>query len=378
MPPSTSWSRVVNTTIADYIRGEEVNIMRNRKVTAMLKAKGRITFNHGGDYLDWKVRYKRSPMQGYADSDTLTFSRRDRWKTAQLDWRGYAATDSMTKSERLRNKSTEAIIKVYEQIGKSLMEDMEDQFGDEFYIDGNASGNTKRIHGLESFFSTSGASTKYPVGLPNDTYAGLVCTLGNYGGSWSTTGTTTTATDWPAGTGDAHYDFWAPLIVDYTSAVATSTAAGTQGWTSSTKTWPNTCKEAIRFGVIYSHRDKSRRGQLETGLFNSDLYRQFVNTLDTEERVVVSRGDGEGLLSLGFRDVINFEGLEISWEYGVPAYIGYGWNFEQVELQSMQGNLFVPEGPDFDISTQSYRFSIDFYGNMKSNPKYQVKWKNVS
>jgi hypothetical protein len=127
-----------------------VNILRNRKLLAMMQERGRITINHSGDLMDWKVRYKRAPMQGYADSDTLTFSRRDRWKTAQLDWRGYAATDSMTKLERLKNKDTEAIVKVYSEIATNLMDDMDDQFGDELYIDGNAAGNTKRIHGIES------------------------------------------------------------------------------------------------------------------------------------------------------------------------------------------------------------------------------------
>jgi hypothetical protein len=40
----------------------------------------------------------------FSESDTLTFSRINRWKTAQLGWRGYAATDSITKFEKLKNK----------------------------------------------------------------------------------------------------------------------------------------------------------------------------------------------------------------------------------------------------------------------------------
>jgi hypothetical protein len=39
------WSRVVNSTIRKYIRDREINILRNRKLTAMLKKKGRIAFN---------------------------------------------------------------------------------------------------------------------------------------------------------------------------------------------------------------------------------------------------------------------------------------------------------------------------------------------
>src|SRR5947209_7511693 len=159
------WSRIVNTTIANYIKGEEVNILRNRKLTAMLKEKGRLTFNWSGDYMDWKVRYRRAPMQGYADTETLTFPRRDRWKTAQLGWRGYALTDSMTKQEKLKNRGMQAIINIYDQIAKSLLDDMQEAFSDELYIDGGAAGNSKRIHGLESFFSGATSDAGNLVGL---------------------------------------------------------------------------------------------------------------------------------------------------------------------------------------------------------------------
>ncbi len=377
--PAPDWSRIVNTTMHEFIREEEENILRNRKLLALLKSRGRISMNHAGDYMDWKIRYKRAPMQGYADQDTLTFSRRDRWKTAQLEPRGYAATDSMTKFEKLKNKSTEAIIKIYEQIGPSLMSDMDDQFGDELYIDGNASGNGKRIHGIESFMSTSGASVKQPIGLPSDTYAGLVCTLGNYGGSWSTTGTTTTNTDWPSGNGDAHYDFFSPLLVDYTSTITTNSTTGVTGWNAATKTWPNTCIEALRFGIIKGKKNKSKKGQLDLILLNDELYRQWLDKYQAEENLFVQRGDSKtGLYALGFTDVMNFDGCDVGYEYGVPMGVGYGWSMDNMELCSYQGQLFVPEGPDFDIASQSFRFSIDMFGNLKFNPRYFTKWLAIS
>jgi hypothetical protein len=365
------WSRIVNTTIHEYVRDEEINIVRNRKLLAMMQDRGRITMGHSGDIIDWKVRYKRAPMQGYADSDTLTFSRRDRWKTAQLDWRGYAATDSMTKLERLKNKDTQAIIKVYSQIAESLMSDMDDQFGDEFYIDGNASGNTKRIHGFESMFASTTASSSglAPIGTNGATYAGLVTTLGNYGGLW--TGT------WPTGSGDAHYDFWTPLVVDYTSAITTANG----GWSASSKTWSNTCKEAMRFGIIKGRKNKSKKGQLDLILLNDELFRQFGNMLDASERLTVEKGSNPGknsLYSLGFGDAVNFEGVEVSYEYGIPSNLGYGFSMDNCELMSLQPQLFVPVGPDYDISTQSYRFSIDFFGNLRCNCRYFLKLQNLA
>lgn len=354
------WSRIANTTIHEFVREEEINILRNRKLLAMMRERGRITMNHAGDLMDWKVRYRRAPLQGYADTDTLTFSRRDRWKTAQLEWRGYATTDSMTKAEKIKNKNTEAIVKIFDGMAKRLLEDIEDQFGDELYINGNAAGNSKRIHGFDSF-TTNSASAGNLVATPNTTYAGLVTNLGNYGGSW--TGT------WPVGSGDAHYDFWSPLIVDTTNT----------GWAAATKTWPNTCVEAMRFGIIKSRKNKSRKGMLDLIVLNDDLYRQWLAQLDTKERIVIDRGrKSGGDQTVGFEDTQNFDGCEILYEYGVPADSGYGFNVDQMELRSLQSQLFVPEGPDFDIASQSWRFSIDYFGNLVVNPRYMLKLAKVS
>jgi hypothetical protein len=376
---AVEWSRIVNTTTHDFIREVEVNVMRNRKLLAVMQDRGRVSFGHSGDLMDWKIRYKRAPMIGYADADTLTFSRRDRWKTAQLEWRGYAATDSMTKMERLKNKNVEAIVKIYSEIAKNLMDDLDDQFGDEFYINGTAAGNEKRVHGIETFMGTSGTSAKQPVGLPNSSYAGLVCTLGNYGGSWSTTGATTTNTDWPMGTGDAHYDFWAPLIVDYTNANATSATNGTTGWTSATKTWPNTCEEALRYGIVAGEKNRSKKGQLDIILLENELYRQFAQFQAGKEQLRVQRGDKPGgLYALGFADTINFEGCDVSFEYGIPRGSGYGWSMDNMELKSLQDSLFAPEGPDYDIASKSYRYSIDFMGNLTHNVRNFTKWKNLT
>lgn len=368
------WARIVNTTTHDYIREEEVNIMRNRKLLALMQARGRISFGHSGDLMDWKVRYKRAALAGYADGDILSFSRNQRWQTAQLEYRGYSITDSYTKKERLMNAGTEAIVKFWSQTTSLLMEDVEDQFCEELFVDGNAAGNSKRMHGLESFFGNSGANASAPIGTPSDTYAGLTTGLGDYGGS------TSSGAAWPmTGTFDAHYDYWSPLVVDYTSAVAT----GSGGWAASTKTWPNTCKEAMRFGLQFSRKNKSKRGEVDLIMLDNQLFRQFGTALDSSENIYVQKGksglgDQANLVSLGFGQVINFEGCEVTSEYGMPANVGYGLSLANLEICSMQDTMFVPEGPDEDIGSKSYRFSIDWFGNMRANPRYHFKLAAVT
>jgi hypothetical protein len=359
------WSRIVNTTIADYVRGEENNILRNRKLLALMQQKARISFNHAGDKIVKRVRYKRAPMVGYSDGDTLTFARRDRWKTTELDWRGYSSTDAMTKKERLMNKGTEAIINIYEDVAKSLMDDVNDQFGEEFYVDGNATGNTQRLHGIESFLGNGGASAAGYIGTPSDTYANLSTALANYGGSWSTSGGNST---WPIGTGDAHYDFWSPLIVDYTDTL----------WSAGTDNWANNCTEALRFGIVHSKKNKTMTGSLSYITLETELYRQYLNSLDSKQQINVNQNQKTGLLSLGFTDVTMFDGVEMTSEYGMPSGVGYGLNVDQMHLMSLQGKLFVVEGPEYDIETKSWRTSIDFFGNMWCNPRYQVKWMSIT
>lgn len=356
------WARVVNTTTRQFLKGETVEVLRNRKLLAILNDRGRVTYNHSGTDIQWQVRFKQAPLVGYDDADTMTFSRINRWKNGVLPWRGYVATDSMTKKEKEINKGTEALVKVYSQIASMLMQDIEEQFGDQLYIDGNASGNSKLIHGIESFMGVSSTVSSSPVGNPSDTYAGLSTALGNYGGSWSG--------NWPTGTGDAHYDFFSPTIVDYTNSL----------WGFSSNVWANTCIPSLRFGIIKGKKNKSKRGQLDLILLNDELYRPFLERLQLEEHLHVQPNNGSsGLWKLGFTDLQNFDGVDVTYEYGVPANVGYGWCMNLVELCSLQSDLFIPEGPDFDISSQSWRFSIDFLGNLKFEAiRNFLKWIAIS
>jgi hypothetical protein len=351
---------VVNTTIANYIRGEENNILRNRKLTAIMREKGRISLNWSGTKMDWKVRYRRGAIQGFSHADTMSFKPVDRWKTAELEWRGYNTTELMTKLDRLKNASTQAIINTYSELAKSLLDDMEEAFGDELYIDGNAAGNSKRIHGIESFMG-AGASIGGLVRQPNDTFAGLSTNLGFYGGNW--TG------DWPTGKGDAHYDFWSPLLVDYTGS----------GWAASTKTWPNTCLEALRFATIKTMKNKTPKGRLDMHLLNDEMYRQALEAVDSKVRINAQHNASNStLVKLGYTDVFNYDGVDVTFEYGTPVNTGYGFNCDQMHLCSMQNALFVPDGPDWDIASKAWRLSLDFFGNCRWNCRYFHKLFNYT
>lgn len=361
----SDWAGQVHATLSNYIKGEENNTLRNRKVLAMLKSKGRISFNWSGLDMVWRIRYAQGQMQGYADGETLTFPRRNRRQTATLPWRGYAMSESLNKLDKLKNRGREAIVNFYATLGEDMMKDMGEVFGPQVYVDGEAAGNGRKIHGIESYMGSSGVTRPF-VADPSDTYAGLSTALAAYGGSW--TGT------WPNGEGDAKFDFFSPILVNYTGP-----DVGGVGWKSNTKTWEHTCIEALRFGILYAMRSKSNKGMLDTIILDRELYRQFLERLDERTRITVqSNASNSTLIKLGFSDVQNFDGVDITTEFGIPSGVGYGFNFDEMEMRSMQSQMFNVEGPDWDIATRSWRTAIDFLGNMTSSPRSALKFAAFS
>jgi hypothetical protein len=342
------WAGIVNTTITKYFRGETDEVLRNRILLAILNDRGLVTMNNTGKDVQWQPRFLQAPMIGFDDSDTLTFSRVNRHKDASLPWRGYAMPESMTERERLMNSGVEAIVKVFSNKAKWMMEDIEEQLGTELYVDGNATGNSKKFHGIESFGGYSGTVASSPVGSPHSVYGNLNTDLASYGGGW--------AGNWPQGTGSATYDFWSPTIVDYTNAF----------WPQATKTWPNTCIDALRYGIMATQKNKSKKKALDIILLERELYRQWVSLLQTEERLNVSPENGSsGAWKLGFKNMQNFDGVDVTWEYGTPSGVGYGLCMNDVELMSLQAELVVAKGPTFEESSQSWRFWATILANLK-------------
>jgi hypothetical protein len=254
---NSPWARIVNSTIRDYLREEEINILRNRKTLALMKKRGRISYNHSGTAVDWKVRYRRAPLVGFADGDTVTFARQDRDKTAAIDWRGYSASDAMTKGEFLQNRKASAIIKLFDSRTKILVEDVEEQFSEQIWVDGSLPANAKAMHGIETFLNYGTVTAGNAFLLPTAVYGGINCAPGAYGGSWSASGNL----QWPHGKGDqatgATYDFWSPLILDVGDTTYWGASATWGGATNPT------CVEAVALMIIKSKKSPSKKGTLD-------------------------------------------------------------------------------------------------------------------
>ena len=355
MASSTDWARSIATTIVNHLREEEVASLRKYKVFAALEGSGNIRTNMSGRGFDWEIQYRNHNPSGNNGETPRSFARQNLWKNAELEYRGAQVTDAIYKKEMLENRSAQALVNVAGKMASRLLTSMEQYLAKEWVVDGYAAGNELRFHGIESFMGTNGtinvstgaqrsANAADPFGYPSDTYAGLSTVLGAYGGSQK-------SGVWPNGEADPEYDFYAPVIVNHTSTYFGGS------------TWAANCVKAVREAIHQTRRNDTKEDQVDMVLLDRRLFIDFLNTLDSKERVIVSRTNG--LRSYGFTDVFELDGVEISGENSIPANTGYGLAIGNMELLCMENQLMVSEGPFYDEQTQQFRYVVSTLGNLK-------------
>lgn len=378
MASNTDWARTIGTTLVNHLKEEELTTFRKFKVFAALEANGKVAMNQGGRGFDWQVRFKNQPVTSNNGESPRIFARHNLWQRANLPYRGYSVTDQVTKREMLENRGAQALIDVAGKMASRLQESMEQHLASEVYVDGNATGNENRFHGLESIFGYNGtinvstgaqraANAADPFASPSDVYAGLNTDLGYLAGSLKPISPTPSKNSWPLVPADPEYDYYSPIICNYTS-----TYFGGQN-----ATWKDQCIEAMREAVNHAKRNDTRENQIDMILLDRALYIQFLNRLDARERAIVSKSNG--LRSYGFGDVVELDGIEVSTEYAVPPGVGYGLSIGNLELKCMEGQMMTAEGPFYNEELQSHRYAVSVLANIKmKSPRNFVKWAAIA
>mgnify|MGYP000863016899 CR=1 FL=1 len=372
---STDWARAANTTLTKYVREVENDVLRNYQIGALLEANGRVSYNNTGRGIAWPTLFRLHRLEGNTGETVRQFNRMNPFKLANLEQRGYQVTDYITKKELIENSGPEAIINVWNGFTDRLKQSMTQGLGPEYYVDGYNANNTTGWHGLESVFGTptntisvSDGSVRTAnaadfVGSPPQTYAGIVCALGTYGGDQES------GVIWPKGLASPEYDFWSPLIINYNST----------GFSASTHNWANQAAEALRFGIIHSQRNTNANGQITNIMLDRELYRTFLSQIDSFQKINVERNQPNGLVALGFKNTVIFDNVEVSWEAAVPSNVGYGLSYQNCELMGMESDLFTVEGPEYDMRQQAHIAVVSTLSNLKfASPRNFVKWMNVT
>ena len=135
--------------------------------------------------------------------------------------------------------------------------------------------------------------------------------------------------------------------------------------------------EAMRFAIIHAQRNSSQNGQITNIMLARDLFMDLLNLIDEKERIQIT--SEHQLRALGFKNTVNFDGIEVSWEAAIPTGVGYGLNYDNIELKSMDDALLRSEGPEYDIHSQAFNAVVSTLSNLKfSTPRNFFKLQGLA
>jgi hypothetical protein len=331
-----------------------------------LQQHGNISFgNHGGE-LRWVVKYRDHDISGYTDGAPKQFQKVKTVFNAALPWRGYESSDVITEQEKLEHGGEEAVVDIFNSRQQMMKEGLQRQLGREFYKDGNATGNERTFHGIESFCSMTGqAAADELATTPNDSYAG--------------TSTAYTALKSAAVKGtDEEYGVWSPVIVN-----TNRTPSG-----GSLRNWENYADEYIRLGLIEAERGSQADERCDLILLTKTAYRQLLNIMDDKERVAVTRGQNS-MTEFGFKGGISIDGVDCMWDFGIPGtdgasdvVSGYGLNTSRVKLKILgnkKSKSLWRTRVTWNDDYASTRIWCNLLGNMCfESPRHFIKFAAIS
>lgn len=356
--------RITTSALNAYTNKKVQAIYGKSILMAAIKSRGRQTNNWAGkSACNWFPEFRTLDIEpGDGNPVSISFPQTNYRREVTLPWRNYNRGESITKYEQLTTEGQNrraVLFKIVADLADKMSRDFIRSFRLKLYKDGNAAGSTKDIHGLESIFSSTALiGSGAPTGNPTGTYAGQSMALG-VTGDW----TADSGSQWPTGTGDPEYSWWSPLEVDYGAAY----------FAGATNSWANQWQSALSFAISYLSAVRDSKPDLF--LLNTQLLYQAKKSLQSTEKFEVTQNSD--LTRLGHK-TLNYEGIEIADEYGVPDAVGYLLTFDQMELRSQQAQLFGKED-DMDITTMTKRLAMDFYGQLVFwSPAYFAKLLRIT
>jgi hypothetical protein len=358
-PVESQAARVIATTISEYTKKVIENTMAKYIFLAMLRKKGRIRKVRGGTDIKKVVKHKRAALSSITDLPSISFTPINRHQPIELPARGYKMVDAVTLWQKYMNAGPAAIINATTNLMTELLDDFEFKLGGKFYVDGYAQSPGVDWHGVESLGGVSvSAHADTRILAPSDTYAG-------YSTAFGTKGTWPTGT-FPDGDGSTGYHFFSPLMPSYKDS----------GYGGTTDDFKGTCLRVFRQAGIWQ---ELRGHKIDTWLGTGNAFGVVANVVEAKEQIRTERSKSNSLLiNLGFGNIINFEGTDITYERGVPGTDGtrtvpfYGFTWDQIELFHWGPQLFMSMS-DFSIESLADRHLVWTMSNLYFNPQSVVK-----
>ena len=361
------WSGIVSAAAPEFVKGSLDKTIRKRLWMSMLNARGLVRTGVDGSYeSQYNMDYREVPIQSFGFGGQAEYEARDYLIRATKGWRGYLATDTMhIKEYTMLANSVHNLVNRYNRIIPKLISGMRNKFGTEMYVDGSAAGNENRFEGLETLFASGGTVVAADlIAEPDDTYHNVATDLHQEGTWTSDQGTKPNAAlgyDWPEGSGDAEFDFNSPILAKTDSS----------SWGTGDSDWATQGIIIVRRVAQWLRQKGGMEGDTLLLMLAGAMMTEFKTLHDSKLRVAVPHREAS---DLGFPDVLNFEGVGIQSEWGVPVSTGYMVAIDNMKLDFITPEMIVTMGPDaMDKDAMAWKFNAYSFGNFTFSAKHVAK-----
>lgn len=371
VPPSVSGHiNSVRDLAPRYWKGVSDLTVRNYLTFYNLRKWGSLTFNARSHSQVWNARVKQPTIIPAVDNQPIEFVNWDTDIQYYIGIKGYRGSDFLPEQEYLMAQGApEQITDRYTRKSKELAQATQERLCHSYWKDGNVAANAYDFAGIATPLSydaaTCGAAD--PVGLPDGSYAGQSCVLGNLGGTWSsdlgTSPNASLAKDWPFGQGSSEYDGTTPLIINYAST----------SWPATGTAWSDNAISATSYAqTAMLHRGgQSMVGAPCQVAMASEMFTQFKDSFRTNNRQLMPFTDGD----LGYPgETLMVDGMVYSMDYAIPAATAYMYLPQYVEAFFLHNDIYGVMGPEYSIPHVGYLYYISTYGNFKFLPKYLCRF----
>jgi hypothetical protein len=386
------WVGILQQSIPEWTGNVLDTTIYKRLWLAMLQNRGRVRTGVNGSYeKDRSVDWKEAPVTSFGYGQGIDYAPQNYLKKTSLDWKSLIASDTMHIIEYMEMGgdagSPTTIVNRYRRIIPKLMSGIKNKIGLQIYADANATGKELDFDGLETACSTveaAGSITSSTcaatdiVAAHSTTalYQGLP-TYTAQAGSWSghlgavahTAGyypNHVIHTDWPEGHGDPEYAYRSPILANWSSTK----------WGTDKATWEGNAQRCLsRVGMwIRNTAGGQGNGSSLMCMLSTDMMAGFKNSLRASNLILTPHKESE---TLGFGDVLNYEGLGTYCEYGCPPQTGYVLDMDDIELMFVSKDLVETRGP-FEESDGSYKWYAISLGNFSFDPRRIAKVFNYA
>jgi hypothetical protein len=353
--PIQAIARQVGTTMQEFVRERIEPIYRGYELLPKMRANGRISGGHGGEFLEMRPRKRRRTITtGAGNALEISYPNTNVHDIVTLPYVEYKLGESYTQFEDLASKPQAVrFFKKSMNLAAECVDDFMADLPPKLYIDGVA--NAGDFHGFESWAGHTGSCISDSVlADPSDTYATKSTALG-VSGSWSG--------DYPAGEGDTEYNWWSPFLVDYNNTLLGGDEAN----------WAHQWQQALNYAATYMYRLQKKKPN--TCVMDAELLLEAQNSLIGAQQIRVDRTASD-------RDPATprlfYNGIELIQEYGCTASAAYLFDIKDVTLKHMGSDL-IQVKEDFSIDEGVYKMLFRCFGNLDfKTPAFHCKLLAVS